>query len=251
MTTATTEKTRMTRRPEEPSANGHQPPAPAWDLTRWTLPQLGAVLEKMFTPTTNGSTIVLAFAPEGGDDPQAGVARQAAVAREARAAELAAARADLARHLDARDIPRLAGELSVTEKEAAVAQARLAQARAGVEVAAIDPTAAPGAAEALTAAEEAVKRTQNRRGSLRDDLARRRQELSEAAHEAAERAVRQTETSTRAELDALLATVASKISRELEALDAARRRGHPHPQLRAQAIGNLTAALVQEVEAAG
>jgi hypothetical protein len=248
--TTTTEK--MHRR-TEPSANGHADAPASWITTRWPLPPIpgGAMIERLFTPTGIGGTLVLAFAPEGDTAPHIAHARQARVAGAARAAELATARAALARALDARDIPRLAAELVTAEKEAAVAQAKLSQARAGVELAAIDPAAAPGAADALQAAEEAVKRTQHRRDGLRDDLARRRLELAEAARGAVEQAVTATDKEAAAEIDGLLAVIASKISGELELLDAARRRGHGHPQLRAQTIDSLTAALVAGAEQGG
>jgi hypothetical protein len=75
--------------------------------------------------------------------------------------------------------------------------------------------------------------------------------LAEAARDAAERAVAATEAGARAEMDALLAAVAGKIGGELERLDAARRRGPGHPQLRAQAIDQLVQALVGEAEQGG
>jgi hypothetical protein len=249
--TTTTEKI---HRRTEPSTNGHaEAPAPTWTPCRWALPPIpaGAMVERLFTPSSGSRVVVLGFAPDGDAGPQVAYARHAKVAGAARAAELEAARAGLARALDARDIPKLAAELAVAEKEAAVARARLAQAVAGAEVAEIDPSAAPGAAEALRAAEEAVKRSVHRRDALREDLARRRGELADAARESAEAAVTATEREAVAEIEAALAIVAGKIGAELERLDEARRRGPGHPQARAQVIDQLVQALVAEAERGG
>jgi hypothetical protein len=199
--------------------------------------------------------LVLAFAPDGDASPAVSAARQAAVTREARNAELEAARADLARRLDARDLVMLSKEVAAAEKEAAVLEKKLVMARAGAgaDLALADPAApeASGAAQALRDAEEALRRGLHRRDELRSDLARRRQGPSEAARDSAERAVSATDKDAAAEIDTLLATIAARIAPELERLDAARRRGHGHPAARAQAIDSLVQTLVAEAEGAG
>jgi hypothetical protein len=251
----------MGGRRTEPFANGDaahaETPAPpaSWILTRWTLPPLpgGAMIERLFTPTGLGSTLVLAFAPQGDAGPHVAHARQARVAGAARAAELEAARGDLARVIDARDLVMLSKEVAAAEKEAAVLEKKLAMARAGADLALADPAApeASGAAQALRDAEEALRGGLHRRDELRSDLARRRQELAEAARESAEAAVSKTDKDAAAEIDTLLATIAARIAPELERLDAARRRGHGHPAARAQAIDSLVQTLVAEAEQGG